>query len=105
VNVRLQNRSEDAQVSGSLNGEIRLEMVAQNINLDPGEILLTSGLGGNFPADVVVGQIQEIEKTETELFQTALIQPTVDFDSLRAVLVIANFQTININPLIPTPLP
>lgn len=105
VNVRLQNRSEDAQITGSLNGEIRLEMVAQNINLEPGEILLTSGLGGNYPADVLVGQVREFETTETELFQTALIQPAVDFSTLRAVLVIANFQTININPLIPTPLP
>ena len=105
VNVRLKNKNEEAQISGSITGEVYLEMVAQKIDLEPGEILLTSGLGGNFPADVLAGQVLEVAKTENELFQTALVQPAVDFTDLRAVLVVSNFQTININPLIPTPLP
>ncbi|MDP2965902.1 MAG: rod shape-determining protein MreC [Pelolinea sp.] len=105
VNVRLQNQTADAQVKGSVTGEVTLEMLSQNTNLTPGEILLTSGLGGNYPGDVIVGQIVEINKTENQLFQTALVQPVVDFTALRAVLVITNFNTININPLVPTAAP
>ncbi|MCJ7518144.1 MAG: rod shape-determining protein MreC [Anaerolineaceae bacterium] len=105
VNVRLQNKTADAQVKGSVTGEVTLEMLSQNIDLTSGEILLTSGLGGNYPGDVIVGQILEIIKTENQLFQTAIVQPVVDFTALRAVLVITNFNTININPLIPTAAP
>jgi rod shape-determining protein MreC len=105
VNVRLQNQPADAQITGSVTGEVSLEMLTQNINLTQGEILLTSGLGGNYPGDVIVGQVVEIKKTENQLFQTALVQPVVDFTALRAVLVITNFNTININPLIPTAAP
>jgi len=105
VNVRLQNQTADAQIKGSVTGEVTLEMLSQNTNLTPGEILLTSGLGGNYPGDVIVGQVVEINKTENQLFQTALIQPVVDFTALRAVLVITNFNTININPLVPTAAP
>ena len=105
VNVRLQNQTANAQVMGSVTGEVTLEMLSQNTNLTPGEILLTSGLGGNYPGDVIVGQIVEINKTENQLFQTALVQPVVDFTALRAVLVITNFNTININPLVPTAAP
>jgi len=101
VNVRLQNQNTDAQVTGSITGDIYLKMVAQNVSLNEGDILLTSGLGGNYPTDVLVGQITNIEKTENELFQSANVQPVVDFDALRAVLVITNFSTINIEPLIP----
>ena len=103
VNVRLQNQNEDAQVEGSITGDITLGMVSQNITLNSGDILLTSGLGGNYPTDILVGQIVSAEKTENELFQTASIQPVIDFTALRAVLVITNFKTINIQPLIPTP--
>jgi rod shape-determining protein MreC len=105
VNVRLQNQTADAQITGSVTGEVSLEMLTQNINLTQGEILLTSGLGGNYPGDVIVGQVVEVKKTENQLFQTALVQPVVDFTALRAVLVITNFNTININPLIPTAAP
>ncbi len=103
VNVRLQNQNEDAQVEGSITGEITLGMVSQNVSLNSGDILLTSGLGGNYPTDILVGQVVSVEKKENELFQTASIQPVIDFTALRAVLVITNFKTINIQPLIPIP--
>ena len=105
VNVRLQNQIADAQISGSVTGDVMLEMLSQNSEITPGEILLTSGLGGNYPGDVIVGQVVEIVTTENQLFQTALVQPVVDFSALRAVLVITNFNTININSLVPTAAP
>ena len=101
VNVKFQNKSEDAQIQGSVTGEISLQMVSQTLTINPGEILLTSGLGGNFPVDLLIGQVVGVEKTENDLFQSASIQPVVDFDAMRAVLVITNFQTINIQPLLP----
>ena len=101
VNVTLQSQEEDALVQGSITGDITLEMVDQSVNVNSGEILLTSGLGGNYPSDIIVGQVYDVRKTENELFQTAYVQPMVDFASLRAVLVITNFQTTNIQSLIP----
>jgi len=103
VNVRLQGQNEDALAEGSITGDITLGMVSQNVILNPGDILLTSGLGGNYPTDILVGQVVNVEKTENELFQTASIQPVIDFAELRAVLVIKNFKTINIQPLLPAP--
>jgi len=105
VNVTLQNQRADAVIKGSITGDIALEMIAQNVPLNEGDILLTSGLGGNYPGDILVGQVTDITKTENELFQSADVQPVVDFDSLRAVLVIKNFQITNISPLIPAGAP
>ena len=101
VNVTIQSQDEDALAVGTITGDITLEMVDQSVSLSPGDILLTSGLGGNYPSDILVGQILNVEKTENDLFQTAYIQPVVDFSTLRAVLVITNFQTTNISSLIP----
>ncbi len=102
VNVRLEGLSAEGQISGSITGEITLNMVSQDVPLQPGILLLTSGLGGNYPADILVGQVVSVRKSTTELFQSAAVQPVVDFSTLQAVLVITNFRPVDITPLLPT---
>jgi len=101
VNVRLQSSGVDAMLSGSVTGEVTLNMVPQDVVLKPGELILTSGLGGNYPAGIVVGQVVTVRKRETDLFQTASIQPSVDLTNMPAVLVITNFRPSNLTPLQP----
>ena len=101
VNVKLQTQEVDAQILGSITGEITLNMVPQDISLEPGEVILTSGLGGNYPSDILIGQVITVRKFENELFQTATIQPIVDYSQLQAVLVIKNFRPIDTTPLLP----
>jgi rod shape-determining protein MreC len=105
VNVRLQSVQVDAIVTGSVTGDINLGFVPQDVFLQPGDLILSSGLGGGYPSDIVIGQVISVRKLETELFQTASVQPVVDFSALRAVLVITNFRPMNVAPLIPTPIP
>lgn len=105
VNVRLQNQDVNAQIHGTISGEIILDMVPQNINLEPGEVILTSGIGGNFPSGIIIGQVVTVRKSGNELFQTATIQPVIDYAQLQAVLVIKNFRPIDISPLQPVPNP
>jgi rod shape-determining protein MreC len=103
VNVHIQNANADALLYGSLTGDTIVEMVPQSVLLQVGDLILTSGLGGNYPSDIVVGQIVNIRKQETDLFQSASVQTTVDFSNLSAVLVITNFKSVDISPLEPTP--
>jgi rod shape-determining protein MreC len=105
INVHLRNASVDAVLLGSVTGDIGLEMIPNDITLAPGDLILTSGLGGGYPAEVVVGQILGIRRRENDLFQSASVQPAVDFSTLQAVLVITNFKPVDILPLIPTPAP
>jgi rod shape-determining protein MreC len=105
ANVRLEGLEADGQIHGSITGEITLDMVSQDVNLQPGVLVLTSGLGGNYPANILVGQVVSVRKSTTELFQTATIQPVVDFSALQAVLIVTNFRPVDITPLLPTQLP
>ncbi|HAL16852.1 MAG TPA: rod shape-determining protein MreC [Anaerolineaceae bacterium] len=102
VNVRLQSTRTEAQITGSVTGEIELGLVSQDTTLLPGEIVLTSGLGGGYPPDLLVGQVISVRSSGTDLFQSASVQSVVDFGSLQAVLVITNFRPVDITPLIPT---
>ena len=99
VNVRLESSGIEAMLMGSVTGEVSLQQVPQGLTLTPGELILTSGLGGNYPPGIVVGQVVTVRKRENDLFQTASIQPAVDLTNLPAVLAITNFKPVDLTPL------
>lgn len=94
VNVRLQGSRADGLVVAQPNGELRVDLISQDAQVAPGELVLTSGLGGVFPPDIPVGQIVSVRRRDFELFQQAVLQPAVDFGNLEIILVITNFQPI-----------
>jgi rod shape-determining protein MreC len=103
VNIQLQSAEIEAQLKGSLTGDLSLDMIPLDELIEPGDVVLTSGLGGNYPPNIFVGQVLSTQRRENALFQTASVQPIVNFESINAVLVIDNFESIDISPLIPEP--
>jgi len=105
INVRLQNADTDAVLIGSVTGDLLLDMISQDVTVEAGDVVLTSGLGGGYPPDLIIGQVLNVRKLEYELFQQAALQPAVDFTRLEIVLVITNFRPVDVEPLIPLPNP
>ena len=101
VNVRLQNADVEASLVGSVTGDVVLELIPQDAVLETGDLVLTSGLGGGYPPDLIIGQVVNIRSRDFDLFQRATVQPVVDFNRLQIVLVIVNFKPIDISPLLP----
>jgi rod shape-determining protein MreC len=103
INVILQQSDVEAVLNGRLTGELELNMINQNATVQAGDLVMTSGLGGNYPANIVIGQVVTVRNEASSLFQNASVQPAVDFSQLDIVLIITNFQPIDISPLIPAP--
>ena len=101
INVYLQNAETDAFLLGSVTGDVSLDMISQDASVEPGDLILTSGLGGGYPSDLIIGQVVTMRSLEFELFQQATVQPAVDFTRLEIVLVITNFRPVDISPLVP----
>ena len=101
INVRLQPERVDGILTGSITGDIILDFIPQEANIQPGDLVLSSGLGGNYPPNILIGQITSIRSHEYDLFQSASVQPVVDFNQLEIVLVITNFQPIDLAPITP----
>lgn len=80
---------------GGLGGSLIIDWIDLKYQIAPGEVVLTSGLGGKFPQDVVIGRIVDVQRNEAELFQRAIVQPSVDFSALEMVFVITDFQAVN----------
>jgi rod shape-determining protein MreC len=105
VNVRLQNAETEASLVGSVTGDVALQLIPQDINVQPGDLVLTSGLGGGYPPDLIIGQVGNVRSRDFDLFQQATVQPVVDFNRLEIVLVIVNFKPVDISPLSTIPAP
>jgi rod shape-determining protein MreC len=103
VNVYLQNADVDASLVGSVTGDLVLELIPQDAVVEAGDLVLTSGLGGGYPPDLIIGQVVNVRSRDFDLFQQATVQPVVDFNRLQIVLVIVNFKPVDISPLIPSP--
>ncbi|MCZ2115070.1 MAG: rod shape-determining protein MreC [Anaerolineae bacterium] len=63
--------------------------------VEVGEMVMTSGLGGKFPKNLVIGRVIDVERNEAELFQRAIVQPAVDFNAIEMVFVVTEFETSN----------
>ena len=80
----------DAQgiVKGEYGLGIVLDMVLQDAALHSGDQLLTSGLGGEFPKNLVIGTLQDAHPSADHLYQRASVVSPVKFDRLRFVFVV-----------------
>jgi rod shape-determining protein MreC len=105
VAVRLESTETDSILSGSISGDLTMQMISQDTKVEPDDVVLTSGLGGAFPPDLLVGQVVSLHQRQSDLFQQATVQPVVDFANLEIVLVIIDFRPVDITPLLPTPVP
>jgi rod shape-determining protein MreC len=80
---------------GGVGGSLTMDWIDLKHQIEVGEVVLTSGLGGRFPQDLVIGRVIEVDRREAELFQRAIIQPAVDFDSLEVLFVITDFEPVD----------
>jgi rod shape-determining protein MreC len=90
-----------ATVLGDVTGELSLDLIPQTAQVNNGDLVLTSGLGGNFPPNIIVGQVTSVRSRDNDLFQRASVQPVEDFTDIEIVLVITNFQPVDTSPLLP----
>ena len=82
---------QDSRATGLLQGGLKgltIREIALNSNIQEGEIVLTSGLGGDLPDSIPVGKITKIISAESEIFQKAQVETPVKFNNLEIVFII-----------------
>ena len=68
--------------------ELQLNRVRMLADVQPGDRVVTSGLSGIFPKGLLVGTITNVYRERHDLFQSADIEPVVDFNKIEWVFVI-----------------
>lgn len=88
-------KAQDSEAFGILSGDytknLAMDLVTKDKALNQGEIVLTSGKDGIFPANLIIGQLKNFQIKPENLFQVANIKSDLDVYDLDRVLVITKF--------------
>lgn len=57
-------------------------------DLVPGDVIITSGMGGVFPKGMVIGEVAEVSRETSNSEKNATIKPAADFRHLEEVMVL-----------------
>jgi len=85
-----------AIVEGKGENRCQLKYLLRADEVAVGDVVITSGLGGNFPKGLMIGDIKKVDKKGHGVFQYAELVPSVDLTQLEEVFVI-------MEPLLPSP--
>jgi rod shape-determining protein MreC len=102
-NSFISSRLQSSRIEGTIVGEgletgsLEMRYIPLNSQVLPGDLIVTTGLGGNFPPDLVVGQVISVRNLEFELTQNAQVASLIDFSKLEFVLVITSFEPADLS--------
>ncbi|MDR1928187.1 MAG: rod shape-determining protein MreC [Oscillospiraceae bacterium] len=82
-------------VALSQQGLCQIAQLERGTAVAAGGLICTSGLGGVFPRDLILGTVTEVLGGSQSLSATALFRPAVDFPSLRDVFVLTDHQGLS----------
>lgn len=91
VSVQIEGTPETGIVSGQrgqYDGEprLRLRFLSREARIQPGARVFTTGRGGLFPANLLVGTVESVESGPLD--SEALVRPSVDFTDLSTVFIL-----------------
>lgn len=72
---------------GNNSSRLELKYLPGDADIKKGDLIVTSGLGGMFPAGQVIGTVESVRPDENNVGKTALVHPAVEFDRLEEVYV------------------
>ncbi len=73
-------------------GYAKLSYLARDCDVTTGDIIVTSGLGGIFPKDLILGEVLEIKPEAQDISLYAIIEPSADIGGCTTVFVITEFE-------------
>lgn len=69
-------------------GYLRMGNLPRDANIQPGDTVISSGLGGIFPKGLLIGYVEETGVDEHGILQYALLRPAANFNRLEEVFVV-----------------
>ncbi len=75
-------------VQGQLGAGLIMNNIAQGDSVKPGDTIVTSGLGGSMPKGIVIGQVESVNQSDNEVFQSAQLGYKIKINKLELVFVV-----------------
>ena len=76
-------------------GQLRLDSLPVSSQLLEGDLIVTSGLGGYLPPDLVIGSVSSLQADDSDTAVYAVLTPAADLGSLTEVCIIKSFEIVS----------
>jgi rod shape-determining protein MreC len=87
VGVQLERSRRQGVLRGSQPGELLLDFVPRQVEIEVGERVVTAGIDGVYPRGIPVGAVASVEPGD-EAFHRIVVTPAVDFSRLSFVYLL-----------------
>ena len=74
-------------VLGMGTGDLEFRFQVRGDDIQEGDVVITSGVGGVYPKGLRIGTVTEVATDRSQLVHTAAVEPAVDFGRLEQVFV------------------
>ncbi len=99
IAAMLQQSRVTGMVVGTDNGGLIMTEILPDEEINKGETVISSAVGGLLPRGLILGQVADVAHQESALFQQATLRPALDFRRLETVLVITDFNPPDLREL------
>ena len=81
-----------AESTVSMEGSIKIMGLTRTTPVVSGGIICTSGIGGIYPRDLLIGTVTQVVNSESDISAYALVKPTADIGGVVDVFVLTDFE-------------
>lgn len=78
-------------VKGKGGSSLVMERIPKEKEVSVRDAIVTTALGNIFPKGLLVGEVEEVKKTDLEPYQSARIKPAFQFNNSESLFIITNF--------------
>lgn len=90
VSAMIQSGRAQGMLRGSPDGTIYLSFIRTDNVVNPGDVVVTSGLGGVFPKGLPLGKVSSVESSPGSTYYTIVVEPFTTVANLEEVLVVTS---------------
>jgi len=99
VAAKIQGARAEGIVQGSVNADLTMDYVDRDLAVDPKLVVVTSGYGGVYPADIPIGIVSSVGEETINIYKEIDIQAFVDFRVLEEVMVLIIPEPVTTEPV------
>lgn len=88
VSAYLQSSRDQCVVKGAVDGLLYLEYLDDAVQVKVGDVVVTSGMGGSFPAGITIGTVTNVVNQAGTSDRTVIVSPLSTADALEEVTVV-----------------
>lgn len=88
IDAKISKNNTEGVVKGSFGSGMVFDLVSQNAEVNPGDLVVTAGINSRIPKDILIGEVGQVLSGQNDLFKKMSVTSPVRFRSVEYVFVV-----------------